>query len=489
VDHDESRITLHTMTRMNTRRETGHGNVKSDERTEARLSVEIVDIALPDGYGVAKNKDLVIFVPGTVPGDMVDVVIRKKVKRFAYGEVLSLDKASVFRIEPECRHFGQCGGCTLQHLRYDRQLHLKENHLLQALRRIGSLDPAGPAVEPIVPSPHDYGYRNKVELAFGGAGGQAVLGLRERVSPFEPYQGRVIPVTKCPVFGPALEGIIPLFEAFARLHNLASYNYRNRNGFMRHLLVREAKATGEIMIILETAPGKLPDTRTLWEDLRRSVPSVSGFCRAINSQATDVIRFDGLEHLAGEAFITERIGDLAFRIYPQSFFQPSSSGAELLYRTVSGMTGIAAGDTVLGLYCGMGPIEMFLSRKVRSVTGVDSVNANIAGAIENATLNNISNCSFHAGKMERLLRRLPLKGMDLIVVDPPRGGISDEGLKLMVGLRAPKILYVSCNPATLARDLKVLGSHSYKTERIIPFDLFPHTSHMETAVLLTRKPH
>jgi 23S rRNA (uracil1939-C5)-methyltransferase len=456
------------------------------ETTGDTFSVTIVDIALPNNYGVARHEDLVIFVPDATLGDTVEVAIRKQDKRFAYGELVALTEPSPFRVKPQCLHFGRCGGCTLQHLTYEKQLEIKKNHLSQTLKRIGNVDVDPADMDPVVPSPHIYGYRNKLELAFGEEYGNTILGLRERVSPFKKYSGQVISIKACPVFGATLDRIVPFFEGFAGTYNLAPYNPARRKGFLRHLILRESKATGEIMAILETASGKLPDINVLWQALRANVPSLRSFYRVINNGSTDMIRYDRVEHLFGESLITERLGSFSFRIYPQSFFQPNSSAAEALYQRVGEIAGVRTDDSVLGLYCGMGPLEMFLSRSAKKVTGIDSVDMNIRGAIENTGLNAVKNCSFHAGRMEDLLRTLPLQMNDLLVVDPPRTGISPEGLKLITKLKVPKILYVSCNPATLARDVKTFYEHSYKIGRIVPLDFFPHTSHLETAVILKK---
>jgi len=449
-----------------------------------QLSVEIIDIAFPNNYGVAKKDGRVIFVPGGVFGDIVRIRIAKESKGFAYGAIEAVEGPSPFRTDPVCRHFGVCGGCTLQDLAYGKQLELKENYLRQALKRIGGIDIDRIEVLPIMPSPDQYLYRNKVELAFGEKDGEIVPGMRERVSPFREYDAAVVPITTCPVFSSVIEEIMPVVREFAGREGLTSYNTLTGKGVLRHLIVRESKTTGEMMVTLETTQKAVRNLSGLFEILKKHIPQITSLYLAINNKHGDTIYYNQLQRIAGKSYITEDIAGMTFRVYPQSFFQPNTKAAEILYKKIAEVAYPAGEEHVLGLYCGMGPIELYLSRYAQTVTGIDSLSDNIINARENCQINNIRNCVFYAGTIEKVLREIPPSKTDLLIIDPPRSGISKEGMKLIVDLNPPRAAYVSCNPATLARDLKNLLGHGFGIATIVPFDFFPHTAHLETLVLL-----
>jgi len=447
-------------------------------------TVDIVDIALPNDYGVARRDGLVIFVPGAVIGDRVRIRISRPGKRFAYGEIIGIETPSPFRTKPACPNFGPCGGCTLQHLAYEKQIALKENYLLESLQRIGRIDITRVKRSPIVPSPDQYFYRSKLELAFGEKGGRIALGLRERVSPFRPFTGRVIPLAECRIFSPVAARLIPFFLDFAAAHRLRAFTPRTGKGFLKHLILREIKATGDVMATVETRPGKFPDPAGLIKRLADDVPVVKSLNHAVNDRTDDVIRFARVRHLYGEHSIDEQLGGLTLRVHPEAFSQPNTRGAALLYNKILESSYVTEDATVLGLYCGTGPIEIWLSKRARRVIGIDADPANIACARESCRLNNVTNCTFHQGRVEGTLPHQDLGKPDLLVVDPPRTGITPDGLNALLAINAPAITYVSCNPATLARDLRVLKDRKYSIDKIIPFDLFPHTGHLETLVFL-----
>jgi 23S rRNA (uracil1939-C5)-methyltransferase len=447
-------------------------------------TVDIVDVALPNDYGVARKDGLVIFVPGAVTGDRVRVRISRQNKRFAYGEIIGIETPSPFRVKPECPLFGPCGGCTLQHLVYEKQLILKENHLLESLRRIGRIDTTHIRRSPIVPSPDRFFYRGKLELAFGEKDGRITLGMRERVSPFKSFTGRVIPLEECRIFSPVTERLIPIFLDFAAAHHLRPFTPHTGKGFLKHLILREAKATGDVMATIETRPGKFPDPTPLIRRLVNDVPAVKSLHHAVNDRTDDVIHFVRVHHLHGDHSIDEHLGGLILKIHPETFFQPNVRGAALLYNEILESSYVTEGSIVLGLYCGTGPIEIWLSKKVRHVIGIDAGPTNIAFARENCRLNSVTNCTFYAGRVEETLPALGLQKPDLLLVDPPRTGMTSDGLGALLDVNAPSIVYVSCNPATLARDLLILRDREYSVDTIAPFDLFPHTGHLETLVFL-----
>jgi 23S rRNA (uracil1939-C5)-methyltransferase len=425
-----------------------------------------------------------LFVPGAIPQDKIRVNVVDRGKRFGYGKIVSIEEPSPFRVEPFCPHFGLCGGCTLQHLAYNHQLIIKENYLRQTLKRLGNIDLSEIDVLPITPSPETSFYRSKIELAFGEQNGQITVGLRERVSPFKPYDAPVVPLRECRTFSPLIEKIIPVFADFAQANRFIPYNPIARQGFLRHLIIRESKSTGELMCILETTNGVLPDMKQCWQMLSQEVPEVTSFYSAINNAQSDVIRYEKTFHIAGKSFIEEKLGHFMFRIHPQSFFQPNTKAAEKLYEKIPDLIALDKNQTVLGFYCGTGPIEIFLSPYVREVIGIDSLPENITNAIENCQANEATNCSFHTMTVESLMKNSPIQKPDIIIIDPPRGGLTREALKVILELGPAKIVYISCNPSTLARDLAFFREKQYVIEKIAPFDFFPHASHLETVACL-----
>lgn len=447
-------------------------------------SAEITDMSFPDGYGVARHGGLVVFTPGCVTGDKAKIKIVKHNNRFAYGELLQIESPSPFRITPLCPHFGLCGGCTMQNISYEAQLKQKENYLEQTLKRIGRIDTCSVKKSPFVPSVDKYFYRGKIELAFGGDGKGITLGMRKRASFSENYSWEVIPAGFCNTFSKNIKNILPIFEEFACKNNLSVYNPQNGKGFLRHLILRESKSTGDLMVIIETTNGKMPDMNGLWKSLTGEVPNVKSLYRIINNGTGDAIRYERSFKYFGNPFITESLGDMFFRIYPASFFQPNPKTANLLYTALAEYANGRGVKSVLGLYCGTGTIEIFLSRYAQSVIGVDSSYANIAAAEENRQMNGIKNCIFREGMVEDVLKTLNYGHIDVIVADPPREGISKQGLSLLIGINPESIAYVSCNPSTLARDIKELSAHGYRLSEIVPFDFFPHTSHMETLAII-----
>ncbi|MDR2018181.1 MAG: 23S rRNA (uracil(1939)-C(5))-methyltransferase RlmD [Syntrophobacterales bacterium] len=449
------------------------------------LSLEIVDMALPDGYGVGRKDGFVFFVPGAVPGDRLKIKVTGQKKRFSYGEIFEIEEPSPDRRQPPCPYFGLCGGCTLQHMSYRKQLEVKERHLVQTLARIGHMDTASIAMLPIVPSPQHYFSRNKVEMAFGKDEYGLIAGLREGAWQKMDYEGKVISLGKCLAFSDCVEKILPPILDFFNGHRFLSYDQATKKGLLRRLVLKESKTTDEVMVILETSRGILPNMQDLWRMLSNKAPEVVSLWRAINTRRSDAGLYEKKEHLFGKRFIEESLGGLTFRIYPQSFFQPNSRIAETLYQAAMELGQPGPQDRVLGLYCGMGPIEMMFSRRTNKVTGVDSNPDNIANARENARINGIENCIFIEGMVERVGSRLPAKP-EILVIDPPRGGISNKGCDLIARIEPGKIVYVSCNPSTLARDLNNLTKYGYVLRKVVPFDAFPQTGHLETVALVER---
>ena len=449
-----------------------------------KITVDIIDIALPNDYGVAKKNGRVIFIPGAVIGDRVTVKINRMSKRFVYGEIVEMETPSPFRVTPECPHFGSCGGCIMQHLQYDNQLEIKKRYLSENLRRIGGIDTNKIDLMPVTPSPDIYFYRSKLELSFGEQSGRVVLGLRERMSPFKSYTAEVVSLNKCPVFSPVVEKIIPIFTEFAHNEGFMAFNPLTKKGALKHLILREIKSTGSIMATLETRTDALQNLDGIIAEMTRQIPEITSFYHATNKRTDNIVHFERVRRMFGTNTIDDIIGDLTLKVYPGTFTQPNSKGAALLYNKMMDQLNLGGSETILGLYSGSGPIEIFLSKKAGQVIGIDSDPSNISAARENCKLNRITNCTFYQSRVEDVLKRIELPKPDILVLDPPRTGLSQQSLEIVKKLNLRKIAYVSCNPATLARDLRKILSYGYSIHRIMPFDFFPHTGHLETLTTL-----
>ncbi|OGD19340.1 MAG: hypothetical protein A2W03_18615 [Candidatus Aminicenantes bacterium RBG_16_63_16] len=463
-----------------------------DEFLPPEHSVTITDIALPHDWGVGRIDRAVIFVPGAVLGDKVRVAVARAERRHLFGRVLRVEEKSPWRAAPECPHFGVCGGCSFQDLAYAKQLEIKENYLVRTLERIGRVRLDGVERAPIVPSPTPYFYRNKMEYAFTGPAGQVRLGLRERASPLDHYKKSTAVLEVCPIFSPAAAKIFPVFAEFASSTGLAAYDPMARTGFFRNLVLREAKATGEILAVLVTRSGERLDLDGLAARLAAEAPGLNGegrvrsFWSVENDRVSDIVDYAGKKHIFGERAIEERLGGLRLKIHPESFFQPNPAGAAVLYAGIVDEARRLGARRALGLYCGSGSIELSLAPAVAEVVGVDSEPANILAAGENARLNDIANCRFIQGRVEAVLREAALGGFDLLVIDPPRSGISGKGMKIILGLDIPNMIYVSCNPGAFSRDVRLLVDHGYRLRKLGCFDFFPQTPHLETIGVLAK---
>jgi 23S rRNA (uracil-5-)-methyltransferase RumA/MAF protein len=456
------------------------------EFQSAEHAVTITDIAFPNDWGVATIDKVVTFVPGTIIGDKVTIRVARKKKKHVFGRMVSLDSPSPYRVEPECPHFGECGGCAFQNLDYPKQIELKENYLLRSLRTIGKMETAGLEREPIIPSPDIYFYRNKMEYAFGGEGRRVFLGLRRRTSPLDRGERSTVELKKCPIFSPAVEEIFPLVAGFAKETGLPAYDSSRREGYFRNLVLREGKTSAHILAVLVTKSGRQPEVWRLAERLERRISRLKSLWWVETDRISDVVDFTTKKQISGQAFIEETLGGFLFRIYPESFFQPNPKAAEILYSKIAAEAEARGIRKALGLYCGPGSIEIFLSRTAEEIVGVDSEPMNIATARENCRANGIDNCRFIEGRVERVLKEGGLRNFDLLVLDPPRAGISGKGLRLITALNIPTVIYVSCNPAALARDLSLFAQHSYRLQKLCCFDFFPHTPHLESLAVIAK---
>jgi 23S rRNA (uracil1939-C5)-methyltransferase len=419
---------------------------------------------------------MVVFVRGGLPGDTVRARLTKIKRSFAEAEATAILEASPWRVEPRCPHFGVCGGCASQSLSHAKQVEYKTQHVRESLQHIGGLDVE---VRPALHMAQPWRYRNKMEFAFGERDGQAYLGLMERGSFFS-----VVDITECYLTSERTLQAVHSVEGYVRGQGWSVFKPRERTGSLRHLVIREGLRTGDLMLNLVTTSAT-PPTPSLVDAVASVSPSTVLWSH--NDTWGSVVRGDSVTILSGPGEISERIGHLTHRIGPFSFLQTNSEMVETLYGEIAHQAKLTGAETVLDLYCGVGAIGLHLAAQARQVVGIEAVAEAVDYARRNAVANGITNAEFQCAPVEALSTlSLGAINADLIVLDPPRSGLHPRLLASLRDLRAPALIYVSCNPAALARDLKAL-SDLYKIGAVQPVDMFPHTWHVETVCLLQRE--
>lgn len=445
------------------------------------VELEISDLAY-GGTGVARLDGFVVLVYGGIPGDLVTAEITKKKSNFAEARILGVIKESDLRTEPKCSHFGLCGGCSWQNLRYDQQLKFKTKEVKESLRRLGGF--SDPEVRDAVGSEEVFFYRNKMEYAFSPhPEKKLVLGLHPR-----KRYNLVFDLKQCFLQSEQANRIVDFVREYARKNDLPAYDHRTQSGLLRFLMIKEGKNTDEAMVNLVTYEGDFPLAEDFTDSLMRSFPSVRSVVRNINSRLAHVAVGQKEELLGGERIITEKLGDFTFEISGNSFFQTNPRQAQELYQVVLQTAELQGHEEVLDLYCGNGTISMFLSKGAKRVTGVESLEETVQNAVRNSESNGVTNCEFVCGEARKVLKEFEEehRSFDLVVTDPPRAGLHPKVVKSLLGLRPPKIIYVSCNPTTLARDLRMLCDGGYSLADVQPVDMFPHTYHVESVAKLLR---
>lgn len=446
--------------------------------------------AFPERGGLALGGSRELFVPDAVAGDVVEALITEAGPGRDVVAAFSLRKPSPRRVAPACPHFGKCGGCLFQDHDYELQLELKREHLRRTLESEGLGAAILDLVTPVVPSPSVYGYRNKMEFAFDDFGKGVFLGLRERRGGSYRSAGAVhagrntVPVDGCPIMGPAVGSVFPVVLDYVRKKGWSAYDRATHQGLLRHLVLREGKRTGELMVVLATSTADAGHFEPLAEQLAEALPGLKALYHVPSDRVSDVVVFDRARLLSGRPYIEEIIDGLTFRLRPMTFFQTNTEAAELLYRRLRTVLQERPGSRLLGLYCGAGAIEVSAASAVENIIGVDSQPENIAAAAENAALNAVSNAAFIPATVEKYLARPEVGGFDAVILDPPRSGVSPKAMRRALGLRIPRMIYISCNPQSLARDMKAALGAGYRAASITAFDFFPHTPHLETLVIL-----
>jgi 23S rRNA (uracil1939-C5)-methyltransferase len=439
-----------------------------------------VDSLAYGGNGVARLNGFVVFVRGGLPGDRVRARVTKTKRGFAEAVAEAVLVPSPERVAAPCRHFGVCGGCRFQDLAYDVQLAEKERQVRDALVRIGRF--VDPPLESIVPAESQFGYRNKLEYSFTSGEHGVDLGFH-RAGRWD----EVIGIEECLLTTDVGNGIRLAVRDWAREEGLEPYDQETGSGYLRHLVVREGRNTGQALVVLVTAPGERFEAGYLVDVLRR-FPEVRSIHWAINDTPAEQTNLP-TRLLWGEDAIEEELLGLRFRVRPSAFLQTNTAMAERLYELAREFAGLTGSENVYDLYCGTGTIGLALASSARSVWGLEISEEAVACAIENAELNGIENARFFAGNVGQTIEELREEAgrPDVVVVDPPRAGLAGKALRRTGDLRAPRLVYVSCNPTTLASDLQVLrDEYGYELGRCRPVDMFPHTPHVESVSVLNR---
>ena len=452
--------------------------------------VRIIDIA-EEGKGVGKTDDFVLFVDKAIPGDVADVQVYKSKKNFGEGRIITLKQPSEYRVEPFCEHFGTCGGCKWQHMTYEGQLKFKQKSVADALGRIAKIDVEG--IMDIVPSPADRYYRNKLEYTFsdkrwlydGENKEDETLNMNALGFHIPGRFDKILDVKHCYLQAEPSNTLRNSIRDFVIAQGYSFYNLRNHEGALRNLIVRTS-STGEVMVIVVFAYVSEDEINKLMNFIDTGFPEITSLLYIINQKKNDTIFDQDVIAFKGPEYIHEEMNGIKFRIGPKSFYQTNSIQALRLYEITRDFAGFTGDELVYDLYTGAGTIANFIAGHVKEVVGVEYVPTAIEDAKVNSAINNITNTKFYAGDMKDVLVAdfVAEHGKpDVIITDPPRAGMHPDVVNRLMEIEAPKIVYVSCNVATQARDLLVL-KEKYHTVKIQPVDMFPHTQHVENVVLL-----
>ena len=453
--------------------------------------IEITDIGT-DGAGIGKADGYTLFVKDAVIGDIAEVKVMKAKKNYGYARLMKVVEPSKYRVQPRCAFARRCGGCQIQEMSYDRQLAFKEQKVRGNLERIGGFSPEfiDGIMDPVAGMEHPFGYRNKAQFPFGtDKEGNPVVGF---------YAGRthdIIANTDCALGVPVNQEILEIILKFMKENSIPAYNEKTGQGLVRHALIRYGFSTKEIMVCLVINGTRIPHAEKLIGALTE-LPGITSITISANTRRDNVIMGNTCVVLWGQGYITDYIGDIKYQISPLSFYQVNPVQTETLYSLALEYAELSGSETVWDLYCGIGTISLFLAKQAEKVYGVEIIPQAIEDARTNAKINGIGNAEFFVGKAEEVLPAYydryaqehngETARADVIVVDPPRKGCDAALLDTIVRMEPEKVVYVSCDPATLARDLKILCENGYELKKIRAVDMFPMTVHVETVVLLSQ---
>lgn len=461
---------------------------------------EIVDLKVEStafkGKGVAKHNGIAVFVAGTAPGDLVKARIIKKKKKFREAKLIEILEPSPLRIQPKCSHANVCGGCTWQHISYKDQLRFKEQHVRDHIQRIAELDPD--IVEPIIGCDSEFYYRNKMEYSFATRRWltEEEINRDEFVDDNLFSAGlhapgrfdKILNLNECHLQDPVSFQILDFVRSYCIENSIPAFNNRENEGFIRHLVIRNSHFTDDFMVNLVTFQDDQKLMGDLAEKLLENFPLITTIVNNVNDQPnpTAIGRFEHIIH--GPGYIVDHIGDHSFKIHANAFFQTNTRQAEKLYAVARDFAAIEDGGHLFDLYCGVGTLSLFMADKADKVTGIEIVDVAVENARFNAKENGVKNVEFVLGDMKDTFNEDFLKKNgrpNCVITDPPRSGMHPDVVEQLSQLNTDRLVYVSCNPSTMARDLKILKEF-YKVEKVQPVDMFPQTYHIEAVAKLTK---
>ncbi|HOM01468.1 MAG TPA: 23S rRNA (uracil(1939)-C(5))-methyltransferase RlmD [Acetivibrio sp.] len=434
-----------------------------------------------EGQGVGRIDNFTVFVDGPIEGEKVEIKIIKVKTSYAIGKLLKVLEPSAARTEPFCPSYKRCGGCSLQHMNYEAGLKFKTDIVRENIRRIGGLE--GVVVHDAIGMEQPLNYRNKAQYPVG----RYKDGVRAGFYAKKTHE--IIDCSTCGIQHSVSDRVRDIAREFIEENGISTYDEITGEGLVRHIMTRVGFKTGEVMVVLVINGRSIPGQKKLSEKLVKEIPEIKSIVLNVNTKKTNVILGDENIVVYGRETITDYIGDFKFNISPLSFFQVNPIQTEVLYNKALEYAQLTGKETVFDLYCGIGTISLFLSQKAKKVYGVEVVEAAINDAKENAKANRVENAEFIVGEAEKVIPEMYARGVraDVVVVDPPRKGCDEAVLRTLVDMKPERIVYVSCNPATLARDLKYLAEGGFEVREVQPVDMFPWTYHVETVCLMSRK--
>lgn len=444
------------------------------------IDVEFVDLT-HEGQGVAKIDGFPVFVPGGLPGESAQIKILNVKKNYGYGKLIEIREKSPYRVEIPKEDMHKYGGCQLHHMSYEGQLQFKQNLVEQTLTRIGKLQDVN--IHPIIGMEQPFHYRNKAQVPVGERNGRLITGF------YKPRTHEIIDTDESVIHMEAINDAIKIVKEICIELRVAAYNEEAHTGVLRHIMARFGRKTDELMIVLITRTEKLPHREEIVGKIVAALPNVKSIVHNVNPKRTNVILGEKTQVLWGQDVIYDYIGNVKFAISPRSFYQVNPVQTQVLYDKALAYTGLTGEEIVIDAYCGIGTISLFLAQQAKKVYGVEVVPDAINDAKKNADLNGITNVEFTVGEAETVIPNWAKEGIhaDVIVVDPPRKGCDAALLKTIIEMKPKRVVYVSCNPATLARDLGILEAGGYQTLEVQPVDMFPMTMHVECCALLIKK--
>jgi 23S rRNA (uracil1939-C5)-methyltransferase len=434
-----------------------------------------------DGAAVAKVDGYPLFVPNGLPGEKAKIKVIKLNKGYGFGRLIELYNKSPYRVDIPSTDANKYGGCQLEHISYEGQLKFKENQVRQVLTRIGKLEDI--KVHPILGMDNPWHYRNKAQVPVGQKDGKLIAGF------FKPRSHEIVDTDESLIQLPEINEAVQVVKEICNELRIPAYDEESHKGVVRHIMARYGKQTGELMVVIITRTADIPNINKLVDEIAARLPKVKSIVHNINSKRTNVILGEKTNVLWGNEVIFDYIGDVKFAISALSFYQVNPVQTKILYDKALEYAGLSGEESVIDAYCGIGTISLFLAQKAKMVFGVEVVPEAIEDAKRNADLNGITNAEFAAGEAEVVIPKWYKEGnnADVLVVDPPRKGCDEELLKTIIEMKPKKVVYVSCNPATMARDLRTLEDGGYKTLEVQPVDMFPHTTHVECVSQLVLK--